>query len=51
MPFSSLSDPSDLTRAYVAMDAAWNELKDSIPEAQHDGERRRLAFLSRRLRH
>jgi hypothetical protein len=36
MPFSSLSDPSDLARAFAAMEAAWNELKDEISEAQRD---------------
>jgi hypothetical protein len=45
MPFSSMSDPSDLGRAYSAMEAAWEELKDGIPEARHDAERRRMAYL------
>jgi hypothetical protein len=45
MPFSSMSDPSDLGRAYSPMEAAWEELKDDIPEARRDAERRRLAYL------
>jgi hypothetical protein len=45
MPFSSLSDPSDLARACAVLDAAWDEFKDSIPEAQRDAERRTLAYL------
>jgi hypothetical protein len=45
MPFSSMSDPCDLGRAYSAMEAAWEELKDDIPEARRGAERRRLAYL------
>ncbi len=45
MPFSSLRDPSDLARAYAVMEAAWNELKDAIPEPEREGERTRLAYL------
>jgi hypothetical protein len=45
MPFSSLKDPSDLARAYAVMDAAWDDLKDGIPEEQRDSERTRLAYL------
>lgn len=45
MPFSSLRDPSDLARAYAAMDVAWAELKDTIPEHRREAERTRLAYL------
>lgn len=45
MPFSSLRDPSDLARAYAAMDSAWAELKDAIPEHRLEEERTRLAYL------
>lgn len=30
MPFSSLSDPADLARAYAALEAVWNEVKGSV---------------------
>lgn len=36
---------TQLRSAYAAMDAAWNELKAIIPEAQRDKERTRLAYL------
>lgn len=45
MPFSSLSDPSDLARAYAALEAVWNEVKGSIPHADHENERTRIAYL------
>ncbi|HEY5798556.1 MAG TPA: hypothetical protein VIU82_26435 [Bosea sp. (in: a-proteobacteria)] len=45
MPFSSLRDPTDLARACAVMDAAWNELKDAIPEDRSAEERTRLAYL------
>lgn len=45
MPFSSLRDPTDLARACASLEAAWNELRDEIPEAQRDGERNRLAYI------
>ncbi len=45
MPFSSLSDPTDLARAYAALEAVWNEVKDSIPAAEHEKERTRIAYL------
>ena len=45
MPFSSLHDPSDLARAYAAMEAIWTELKDAIPEHRREAERTRLAYL------
>lgn len=45
MPFSSLNDPSDLACAAAALEAAWNELREEIPEAQRDEERNRLAYI------
>jgi hypothetical protein len=45
MPFSSLRDPNDLARAYAVMDAAWDELKDAVPEDRTAAERIRLAYL------
>jgi hypothetical protein len=45
MPFSSMSDPADLARAYAAMEAAWEELKNAIPEGERDRERIRLAYI------
>ncbi|WP_131854801.1 hypothetical protein [Bosea sp. BK604] len=45
MPFSSLHDPSDLARAYAAMEAAWNQVVDMIPEALRQEERQRLAYI------
>jgi hypothetical protein len=45
MPFSSLSDPADLARAYAALEAVWNEVKETIPERQHERERTKIACL------
>lgn len=45
MPFSSLSDPADLARAYAALEAVWNEVKDTVPESVHESERKRIAYL------
>ena len=45
MPFSSLSDPADLARAYAALEAIWNEVKGSIPDPEHEKERTRIAYL------
>jgi hypothetical protein len=45
MSFMSLSDPSDLARAYAVLEAAWDELKSGIPESQQDAARKRLAYL------
>jgi hypothetical protein len=45
MPFSSLSDPTDLARAYAALEAVWTEVKGSIPDAEHESERTRIAYL------
>jgi len=45
MPFSSLSDPTDLARAYAALEAVWSEVKASIPEPDHERERTKIAYL------
>jgi hypothetical protein len=45
MPFSSLSDPSDLARAYAVLDAVWEQVKGSIPAAEHQRQRTRIAYL------
>ena len=45
MPFSSLNDPVDLARARAALEAAWNEVRLTIPDALRDGERTRLAYI------
>lgn len=45
MPFSSLNGPTDIARAYAALDAIWNEVKERIPDARHDSEKRRIAYL------
>ncbi|HEV7257742.1 MAG TPA: hypothetical protein VGN82_08165 [Bosea sp. (in: a-proteobacteria)] len=45
MPFSSLKDPVDLARAFAVIEAAWSDLKDSIPEDRWEAERTRLAYL------
>jgi len=45
MPFSSLSDPADLARAYAALEAVWGEVKEAIPETEHERERTRIAYL------
>ena len=45
MPFSSLSDPVDLARAQAALDAAWDEIRSTIPDAFDERERVRLAYI------
>ncbi|MDX3810030.1 hypothetical protein ACXIUS_09055 [Bosea thiooxidans] len=45
MPFSSLGDPADIARAYAAWDAIWEEVAERIPDAHHDREKRRIAYL------
>lgn len=44
MPFSSLRDPVDLARAAAAFEAAWREIKSSVPDID-EGERARLAAI------
>ena len=45
MPFTSLSDPADLARAYAALEALWSEVKRTIPDAEQERERTRIACL------
>jgi hypothetical protein len=45
IPFSSFRDPADVARAHAALDAAWEEVKDSVLEENHERERTRLAYL------
>lgn len=45
MPFSSLKDPVDLARAQAALDAAWDEVKSTIPDGSDEQERVRLAYI------
>jgi hypothetical protein len=45
MPLSSLNDPVDLARAQMALEAAWDEIKLTIPAASEERERTRLAYL------
>ncbi|HEV7321747.1 MAG TPA: hypothetical protein VGO04_24345 [Ensifer sp.] len=45
MPFSSLKDPVDLARAFAVIEAAWSDLKDTIPKDRWEAERTRLAYL------
>ncbi len=45
MPFSSLSDPVDLARAQAALEAAWTEIKSTLPGGSDERERLRLAYI------
>ena len=45
MPFSSLSDPVDLARAQAALDAAWSEIRSTIPDAFDEQVRTKLAYI------
>ncbi len=45
MFFPTLDDPTDLARAYAALDAAWNVVVKTIPESRWETERARLAEL------
>ena len=45
IPFSSFSDPADVARAQAALDAAWAEVASSVPEADHERERTRMAYI------
>jgi hypothetical protein len=51
MPFSSLSDPVDLARAQAALDAAWIEIRSTIPDAFDERERTKLAYIVAALAH
>lgn len=45
MPFSSLTAPTDLARAYASLEAVWSQVKASIPASEHAKERERIAYL------
>lgn len=45
MPFSSLRDPIDIARAQRAMEAAWAEIKPTVPPDALDRERLRLVYI------
>lgn len=45
MPFSSLNDPVDLARVQAALEAAWNEVRLTIPDASDEREHTRLAYI------
>lgn len=45
MPFTSLNDPVDLARAQAALEAAWNEVETTIPDALVEQERTELAYI------
>lgn len=45
MPFSSLNDPIDLARAQAALEAAWNEVRSTVPAEFEERERTRLAYI------
>lgn len=51
MPFSSLKDPVDLARARGALEAAWNEVRSTIPDGYEERERIRLAYIVASLFH
>jgi len=51
MPFSSLSDPVELARAQAALDAAWDEVRSTLPDASDGRERTRLAYIIASLVH
>jgi hypothetical protein len=46
LPFSSLNDPIDVARAQAALDAAWDQVRDSLKSnANVVEERSRLAGI------
>jgi len=46
MPFSFLADPVDLARAQASLDAAWDEIRPTLPSgASHERERTKLAYF------
>lgn len=45
MPFSSLTDPTDLARAFASLEAVWSQVKASIPASEHEKERERIAYF------
>ncbi len=45
MPFSSLTDPTELARASAALDEAWNEIRSTLADPCDERERTRLAYI------
>lgn len=45
MPFSSLNDPIDVARAQAAMDAAWDQVRNSLKNDNLTEERSTLASI------
>ncbi len=45
MPFSSMHDPVDLSRAHSALETAWAQLEREIASADRERERLRLAYM------
>ncbi len=45
MPFSSLTDPAELARAGGALDLAWTEVKQLLPDPFDERERTRLGYI------
>jgi len=45
MPFSSMTDPVELAWASSALEAAWNEIRLTLPNPFDERERTRLAYL------
>jgi len=43
MPLSI--DPTDVSRVLAALEMIWGEIKATVPEADHQRERTRLAYL------
>lgn len=44
MPFSSLA-PEDVARTKAAFDAAWHEIKSTVPDGHEEKERTHLAYI------
>jgi len=45
MPFSSMTDPVELARASAALEAAWNEIRLTLPDPFDERERTRIAYI------
>jgi|APAra7269096613_1048513.scaffolds.fasta_scaffold61370_2 hypothetical protein len=45
MPFSTLLHPTDVARAQGALDTAWREIKDTIPDEDQEKARTKLAYF------
>lgn len=44
MPFKSLA-PEQAARTFAALEAAWNEIKSTVPLGSEEQERTRLAYM------